>query len=285
MNEIERRALLGAAGIGAMAAMAKAGPLNPPGSVSSTGRTLDEIYNKIPPVGGTDGRVPISTAGSILNPGSYVLTANIDIATPGFTTLFISANNVTLDLNGFRVSSTGGGVCLAVIGVVSNIIIRNGTTFGGQFGLLGDNSGVRGLLIEDLRVYNPRFGGISIPATTARDCIIRRCEVSECGVTTTAADVNAVVAGIGYSGSAGRIEECSVHTLANNGSGTLTSRGIYLPNGSSTGNLVSRCHLGNSGGVAGAGINIAAASSVFRDNTVSGYSTAYSGGFNGGGNV
>ncbi|MFT3686654.1 MAG: hypothetical protein QM783_17335 [Phycisphaerales bacterium] len=50
MNEFERRTLLGAAGIGAIAAMSKAGgPLNPPaGPVASTGRTLDEVYNRIP---------------------------------------------------------------------------------------------------------------------------------------------------------------------------------------------------------------------------------------------
>ena len=44
MNDIERRALIGAAGIGAIAALSKAGPLNPPaGTVAPTGRTLEEL--------------------------------------------------------------------------------------------------------------------------------------------------------------------------------------------------------------------------------------------------
>lgn len=286
MNEIERRALLGAAGIGALAAMSKAGPLDPPaGAVTPTGRTLDEVYNRIPAVGGSDGRIPIASSGSISNPGSYALTNNL-ITTGAVTTIFITASNVTLDLNGFRVGNTGSaGTCIALIGAVSNITIRNGVTVNGESGIFADGGFCRGVLIENVRVYNPRLTGIVLANAAARDCVIRRCEVCECGMTSTAVDVNAPVIGIGYNGSAGRIEECSVHTLANNGTGTVTSRGIYTNNSGGTGNLVVRCHLGSSGGVAGIGINNLSASTVYRDNAVSGYSTPYSGGTNAGGNA
>ena len=51
--------------VGAMAmlvvgAMVVAGPITPPsGAIAPTGRTLDEIYNRVPAVGGADGRTPI----------------------------------------------------------------------------------------------------------------------------------------------------------------------------------------------------------------------------------
>src|SRR5690242_5587975 len=107
MNEIERRVLLGAAGIGAIAALSKAGPLDPPaGAVSPSGRTLDEVYNKIPAVGGSDGRVPLTTSGTIASPGSYVLANNIEIPPASLNTFTITASNVTLDLNGFRIGNT-----------------------------------------------------------------------------------------------------------------------------------------------------------------------------------
>lgn len=286
MNEIERRTLLGAAGIGALAAIAKAGPLDPPaGALSPTGRTLDEIYNKIPSVGGSDGRIPVNTPGSILSPGSYVLTGNL-IVSGSITTIFIATSNVTLDLNGFRVGNTGStGACIALIGAVSNVTIRNGSTVNGESGVFADGGLCRGILIENVRVYNPRLTGIVLANAAARDCVIRRCEVCECGIASTAVDVSAPVIGIGYNGSAGRIEECTVHTLANNGTGTVTSRGVYTNNVLGTGNLVANCHLGNNGGVAGIGINNLAASTVYRNNAVSGYSTPYSGGVNGGGNA
>ncbi|MFT3685730.1 MAG: hypothetical protein QM783_12520 [Phycisphaerales bacterium] len=282
MNDIERRALLGAAGIGAVAAFAKAGPLNPPaGSVAPTGRTLDEIYNKIPAVGGSDGRIAVSAAGTIASPGNYVLVNDIDTP-PGGNTFTITANNVTLDLNGFRIGNTLGGYCIVTNGAISNLVIRNGSIVGGIGGIVTDQAGIKGVLLENLRLHGQKSVGISIGGSTSRDCVIRRCEVSECGISSTASDPNWVAIGIVYNGSAARIEDCSVHTLANNGTNPI-SRGILLNTTNATGNFVSRCHLGNSGGVAGVGI-LFMGPAYYRDNVVTGYSTAYSGGTNGGNN-
>src|ERR1700754_4001390 len=103
MDNLERRALIGLAGVGALAAMAKAGPLDPPvGPLSPTGRTLDDIYNKVPATGAADGRIPLAST-IISAPGSYVLTGNIASSGSAMT---INADNVTLDLNGFTLSST-----------------------------------------------------------------------------------------------------------------------------------------------------------------------------------
>jgi hypothetical protein len=282
MNEIERRALLGAAGISAVAALSKAGPLNPPaGAVAPSGRTLDEIYNKIPAVGGSDGRIAVTGPGIIASPGNYVLVNDIDTP-PGGNTFTITASNVTFDLNGFRIGNTLGGYCIVTNGAISNLIIRNGSIVGGVGGIVTDQVGIKGLLLENLRIHGPKSVGISVGGSTSRDCVIRRCEVSECGVSSTGAELNWVAIGIVYNGSAGRIEDCSVHTLANNGTNPI-SRGILLNTSNATGNMVARCHLGNSGGVAGVGI-LMMGPALYRDNVVTGYSTAYQGGTNGTGN-
>ena len=288
MNEIERRALLGAAGIGAVAALSKAGPLNPPGgSVASTGRTLDEIYNRIPTLpatGGYDGRTPISTPAAILNPGSYVLATNL-MQTGPVITLAISASDVTVDLNGFRVGNTGTtGACIALTGNVSNVTIRNGSTSGGEAGVYADSGAAVGILLEDLRIYRSHLSGIVFNHVLARDVIIRRCHVCDVGVTTSPADVSTAVAGINYRGSACRIDDCSVHNLVNASTGAQTIRGIWV-NSTSAGNTVSRCHLSNPFPIGGTGIVMNAGSTVYRDNTVTAYTAPYSGGANGGGNV
>ncbi len=71
------------------------GSLTPPGAPTTTMKSLDQI----------EARTPISSAlFAITAPGSYYLTANVSVA--GGNAIFISANQVTLDLNGFTISST-----------------------------------------------------------------------------------------------------------------------------------------------------------------------------------
>src|ERR1035437_7172710 len=67
------------------------GSLTPPGAPAPTMKSLDQI----------DPRTPISSAPFIINsPGSYYLTTNLTAAASGYG-ITISANNVTVDLNGF----------------------------------------------------------------------------------------------------------------------------------------------------------------------------------------
>ena len=291
MSEFERRALLAAAGLGTVATLSKAGPLNPPaGSVVSTGRTLDEVYNRIPTLpaaGSYDGRTPITTPGTILNPGSYVLTTHLMMSGP-VVTLGISASDVTIDLNGFRVGNTGTtGVCIGLLGNVNNVTIRNGSTIGAEAGVYADSGLAIGVRLEDLRIHRPHLSGIVFNHQLSRDVLIRRCQISDVGVSTSAADVSTVVVGINYRGSACRIEECTVQNLVNATPGPQTIRGIWI-NTTAFGNMVSRCHLSNPFTVGGTGIMMnsgSAQSAIYRDNTVQAYTAGYSGGSNGGGNV
>lgn len=82
------------------------GSLTPPGAPAPTMKTLQQI----------EPRTPISSVPfSILNSGSYYLTDNLDVSYGD--AIFISANNVTIDLNGFTIrcfDSTNGSVGIRI---------------------------------------------------------------------------------------------------------------------------------------------------------------------------
>ena len=115
--------------LGAVSA-AFAGSLTPPGAPASTMKTLQEVYDKADEA---EARTPISSIPyTISASGSYYLTQDLGPAaqdTPGIT---ITADNVTLDLNGFAligagkaVGSSGSGITLSEAHY--NIAVRNGT--------------------------------------------------------------------------------------------------------------------------------------------------------------
>lgn len=132
-------------------------------------------------------QTPVSPPGSwpyaITNSGSYQLTANM-LAPAASSAIVITANNVTLDLNGFTVSQSGlvapcspdtttgyGSTCTAAGGPVlisalgRNITIKNGTVFNGPGGgiALGVPAPSEALYgtFENLRVVGNRGIGIS----------------------------------------------------------------------------------------------------------------------------
>lgn len=120
------------------------GSLIPPGAPAPTMKTLDQIET----------RRPISGLPYTINtPGSYYVTTNLLVAVNDG--IVITANNVTLDLNGFTISSiqnsTTHGKAIALgsgSGPVSNITIRNGfitgdvTNNGATFGGSGFGYGI-----------------------------------------------------------------------------------------------------------------------------------------------
>ena len=86
--------------------------------------SLSQIYAK------QDARIAITNSTNaviISQPGSYYLTTNV-IAPPG-AAVTIATNDVTLDLNGYTVSSsslTASGTAILLNTNMHNIIVRNG---------------------------------------------------------------------------------------------------------------------------------------------------------------
>jgi hypothetical protein len=229
---VDRRFLLGGlagvAGLTAFAAMARsasAGPLNPPaGSVAGTGRTLDEVYNKIPaPIGGGsgDGRIPIpgGTGTVELNtPGSYVLTGDIVVSgsTRGIRVLPNADGGLyAIDLNGYSIrSSSGASQGISVSQFYPNITVRISNGLIGGFTVGVSIQQIKFVELEGLVVAGNTTSGIS---SAALNSIIRRCQVSD------------TPTGIDLSGLAGEVNDCVIITASQSGLRvTSASNGLLL---------------------------------------------------------
>lgn len=266
MNELERRTLLGAAGIGALAAMSKAGPLNPPaGSVAPTGRTLDEIYNKIPipgapPTGAYEGRTPIPGGTSpytISQPGSYVLTGNLSAAGLSADAITINASGVTLDLNGFNLTGGNGNRAgVSILDGVTHTVVRNGRISGAQNGVM-IAAASSGHLIEDLLIRSPFSTGVF---SNARCTVVRRCVITEIG----GGFASSLGTGVIVRGDCSTVEECIVERF-------FTTHPAPSFNGVESGgigNAINRCVISNPTMIPGVGLLMTGNPTIYRDNAV-----------------
>src|SRR5215831_11960234 len=101
------------------------GSLTPPGAPAPTMKTLTQI----------EPRTPISSLPFTINtPGSYYLTTNLN--TTVSNAIVIATSGVTLDLNGFTLSSTvanaaNGGTAILINSGLSELTILNGHIRGG----------------------------------------------------------------------------------------------------------------------------------------------------------
>ncbi|MGH7133554.1 MAG: hypothetical protein ACREJO_16610 [Phycisphaerales bacterium] len=279
MSELDRRTMLGAAGIGAIAALAhaRAGPINPPtGPVSPTGRTLQEILNHVPPpqVGPFRGRISIDGGAgrTISQPGSYVLTG--DIAVNGAPAITIRASNVTLDLNGFAVRRTapGGGAAVYIDSASRNVTVRNGRIAGFETGVFADNS-TASLLLEDLLVTGAAIVGMSLQGEYY---LVRRCTLLEVGGGT------ANPYGISIDGDGSHVDRCTVSRFVGTPAGGHTAIRMV-----GNGGTISRCGVTADAPTTGSGL-LMSGQIAYRDNTVVNMNSPYNasnGAGDGGGNV
>ena len=132
--------------------------------------------------------VAVSDAGGfpfvIAQPGSYVLTGDLRVANANTTAIQITADDVTLDLNGFSISGvtecsstttvttcspTGSGIGIDISSTATNVAVRNGTVRG--MGSLGISSSPSGTRIEELQVVSNGSSGLSLgPDATITGC-------------------------------------------------------------------------------------------------------------------
>ena len=167
------------------------GSLTPPsGPPVASMKTLDQVEARTPLEAGAAG-VVINAAGTITisQPGSYYLTGNRTITTTGANGIVISADGVTLDLNGFALICTGvnGGIAVN-LGSVNAATVRRGSILGGStvagsvFSLAGWDKGINGtgsdLRVSDINARGLRTNGIFISTLNSS---VERCSVNICG--------------------------------------------------------------------------------------------------------
>ncbi len=244
--------------IATYAGVVRGGPLDPDGAPSST---LPQVGPRMPI------QQPASPAGfpiAISAPGSYFLTQNIT-GVAGADGIVISADGVTLDLNGFVLAGASAGndgidTAGANTVTISNGIISNWT-----------GAGIKGDAITNgryarLQVSSNNGGGI----IAGKDSVIADCQVTDNG-----GNGIAVVQPLAFGSS--RVSDCTVDGSVLDGivvdnnvtvtGNTVTNSGVDGIHAFLAGNRIDGSHIGDS---AGKEIHVEAAGNVIVRNSFSG---------------
>ncbi|HZW06458.1 MAG TPA: right-handed parallel beta-helix repeat-containing protein [Phycisphaerales bacterium] len=178
-SSLDRRLLLGAAGLAGIAALAShratAGPLNPPaGPVASTAKPLAELEPRIP-INATNTPGNIIATYHISQPGSYYLTGNLT-GEAGKMGIEVTANDVTIDLNGFAligVANSNEGIGTGNAPLRSGITVRNGSIRGwGEAGIQFRTSQLSECRIQGVTAIGNAGPGIAVHAQShITDCM------------------------------------------------------------------------------------------------------------------
>ena len=172
--------------------------------------------------------IPISgIPHTITMQGVYCLTGHLSSSLTNGKMIDIQTNNVTIDLNGFKIGGLGAGLGTSAIGIYAekrkNITIRNGSIRGFLQGIfLADTSPFTtssGHLIEDIRADGNTWIGIQAHGTGNH---IRNNKVINTGGTT----VNNLGFGIALFGPNTTIEGNTVSSTTV----SSTAYGIYVDN-------------------------------------------------------
>ncbi|HJX98124.1 MAG TPA: NosD domain-containing protein [Chthoniobacterales bacterium] len=212
-----------------------------------------------------DPRTPISALPyNITMQGSYYLTANLTAVGSG-QGITISADNVTLDLDGFALIGGGSGQVagINVSGMHKNIQIKNGTvrgwTNGGVNASSATNSVIQGLRLSNnsASIAFSSVAALSVGSgSTVKDCFVAQnpnchgiaagtaCSVTGCnvhgnsaGAGIRAADNCYVVGNISDSNSTG-ITMGSGNRIENNSCTSNGGSGVFVPSGATNNVLI-----------------------------------------------
>jgi hypothetical protein len=189
----------------------------------------------------------------------------------------IQANNVVLDLNGFRLAGLAAGLGTQAIGIHAsnrqNITIRNGTIRGFLRGIeLGDSGASKGHLVEEIRADQNTHAGMYLQGS---GILVRTNHVMATGGTTVLPDLNTY--GIFVQGHGPRVVNNDVITVTGGGIGQGV--GIFFSE-----DATDALAVNNRITSADYGIFYFGATGDYRDNLTSDVTTPYFGGTDAGNN-
>jgi hypothetical protein len=203
----------------------------------------------------------VTGAMTIDSPGTWCLTQNLSIA----SAIYLGADNVTLDCNGFKVEATGDALVSNVPGISGtnrvNLTVRNCHVRGFYHGIeINEASGSPNLrhVVEDNRISNARVRGIYVKgdgSVVRRNLVVNTAGPGAAYGIHTDGDVDVIDNTVSFVASGGAGEAAGIETQRNEG-------------GSLRGNRVRGVRRNGSGAVYGIQNKDASKRMVIRDNVV-----------------
>lgn len=195
--------------LAAAAGLLIAGPLSPPsGPVASTFKTLGEVEPRIA-INATNTPGDADSFYVITSPGSYYLTGNVSPA--GRNGIKVLADDVTIDLGGFRLAATSARA-VSVHATVTGFTLRNGNIDGFVTAIFAPTAD--GATIERVSVTDTAGTALWV----GHQSHVTDCTISSCGGSGIAAGAFSVIRGcslrnVGSGISVGRtsiVADCAV---------------------------------------------------------------------------
>jgi hypothetical protein len=213
----------------------------------------------------------------ITQQGNYCLAGHLSTGITSSSAIEIQANNVILDLNGYKVGGIAAGPGTTAVGIHAadrqNITIKNGTVRGFLRGIFLQDSGAsQGHVVEDIRADLNTYVGIEVNGSGN---IVRNNQVVTTGGSTVLGP-NAGALGISVAGAGPRVINNDVLTVSKQGIGV--AHGIYFSG------VVGGLALGNRITSVDVAIEYAASSGKYRDNLTFAVTTPFAGGSDAGNN-
>ena len=157
----------------------------------------------------------------ISSQGVYCLTGNVSTSNPAGNAIEITANNVTLDLNSWKVGGQAAGTATLATGIYStanNVVIKNGIVRGFYMGIRLTG---RGATVEGLLVDKNTYTGIQVEG---QGSLLRDNRIVDTGGSTATTDEDAF--GIAVGGAESVIDGNLISGLTATGTGQ--EWGIYV---------------------------------------------------------
>ncbi len=242
---------------------------------------------------------PVTSLPATINSqGLYCLTGNLSTSQSSGIAITINANNVTLDLNGWKVGGQAAGAGTTAYGIYStanNVTILNGIVRGFYIGIYLSGSGV---VVHDMLVDQNTSIGID---TGGQGTLLEHNQVVSTGGTTTGGNVYGIYMGgpgsrainndiantvrnsANTSAAFGLRTTGSPSFVENNRVSDSVDYGIYSSNNLDV-TLVGN-QINNYAYTGVIGLRTNTGPSIYKDNLVTGFTTGFSASVDGGGNV